>query len=352
MPVPTIMNVSSSILFFFSALGAFNGVLLAGYFLTKKQRSIQHIFLASLLLMISIRITKSVFFFFNPQLANEFLQIGLNACFLIGPFLYFYCASEQQKLDKLWLSWPLQLTILCALMITVFFTFPYEKGSASWHVLYKIIHWQWCGYIVLSAYLIKPSIIAVWRNIRLAQSNDIAQVTVLIGVGLIWLAYYTSHYTSYIAGALSFSVVLYFNLMFFVLHRRNTKTLNTPEKYSDKKISQEQATQLIKRLKQLIKEEMLFQHPTLTINKVAKKLGVSSPYLSQLLNDNMGLTFTSFINEYRIEHAKVLLIENTQKVDDIAYSCGFNSTSTFYAVFKKHAQMTPATFRKLSQETG
>jgi AraC-like DNA-binding protein len=33
--------------------------------------------------MISTRIIKSVFFFFNPQLANEFLQAGLSACFLI-----------------------------------------------------------------------------------------------------------------------------------------------------------------------------------------------------------------------------------------------------------------------------
>jgi len=343
------MNVSSSLLFFFSALGAFNGVLLAGYFLTTTSRKIQHIFLALLLLMISTRIIKSVFFFFNPQLADEFLQVGLSACFLIGPFLYFYCASGQLQLNKLWPTWPAQLAIVSTLIITVLVAFPYEKDSATWHIIYKVINWQWFGYIALSAYLIKPSFVAVWRNKRLAQSNDIAQVSVLIGVGLIWLAYFTSHYTSYIAGALSFSVVLYFNLMFFVLHRRKNKILNTPEKYSDKKIIPEQANPLTAQLKRLINDEMLFQHPTLTINKVAKKLGISSPYLSQLLNDNMGLTFTHFINEYRIEHAKILLLENTQKVDDIAEACGFNSTSTFYAVFKKHTLMTPARFRQSNQ---
>jgi AraC-like DNA-binding protein len=339
------MNVSSSVLFFFSALGAFNGLLLAGYFFTSKPRKIQHIFLGLLLLMISTRIIKSVFFFFNPQLANEFLQAGLSACFLIGPFLYFYCASGQQRLHKLWVSWPIQLSILIAIILLTITLAPYEKGSTTWSLVFRIINWQWFGYILLSAYLIKPSFIAVWRERRLAKSNDIAQVSVLIGVALIWFAYYTSHYTSYIAGALSFSVVLYFNLMFFILHRRQVNASNNVEKYNDKKITQEQANTHTTQLKCLIKEQGLFQDPTLTINKVAKKLGVSSPYLSQLLNDNIGVTFTNFINEYRIEHAKGLLIENAQKVDDIAYACGFNSTSTFYAVFKKHTNMTPAKYR-------
>lgn len=340
------MNVSSSVLFFFSALGAFNGLLLAGYFFISKPRKIQHVFLALLLLMISTRIMKSVFFFFNPQLASQFLQVGLSACFLIGPFLYFYCASGQHKLSKYWDSWMIQLPILLGLIILAVAFFPYSRGSDVWNLFYRIINWQWLGYILLSAYLIRKSVVIVWKHRKAAPTNDIATVSVWLGVTLIWLAYFTSSYTSYIAGALSFSVVLYFNIVFFLLHRRHLNSSTSVEKYSDKKIGPEQAEDQITQLILVINEQSLFQDASLTLNKVAKKLGMSGPYLSQLLNDNMGLSFTNFINEYRIERAKSLLIENTQKIDDIAESCGFNSTSTFYAVFKKHTDLTPAKYRQ------
>ncbi len=338
------MNISSSLLFFFSALGAFNGLLLSGYLMFNKPRTGHNIFLSLLLLMISVRITKSVFFFFNPQLAGEFLQVGLAACFLIGPFLYWYCASQQQKLANLWLPWQLQLGLLVAVVLTTLWLVPYSRSSHEWHVIFMVINRIWLCFILLSAYLLRPIFIELWQQRKLEKTDDIIAISVFVGVSLIWLAYFTSRYTSYIAGALSFSVVLYFNLMFFVLRRR--EHAKTPEKYSDKKIEDEQANIHILQLETLITQHRLFQDAGLTITKVAKKMGVSSPYLSQLLNDNMKVTFTHFINEYRIELAKEMLQTNTKKVDDIADECGFNSTSTFYAVFKKHTQMTPSVFRK------
>ena len=339
------MNISSSLLFFFSALGAFNGLLLSGYLLLTKPRTISNTFLSLLLLMISVRITKSVFFFFNPQLAGEFLQVGLAACFLIGPFLYFYCTSQQNKLSKLWLSWHWQLGLLIICMLATIWLVPYSRDSHNWHLIFKVINHVWLCFILMSAYVLRPIFIQWWRDKKLVDASDITAISVFVGVSLIWMAYFTSRYTSYIAGALSFSVVLYFNLMFFVL-RRKALSAAPIEKYSDKKIDDKQAQQHISQLQTLLNEQHLYKDAQLTLSKVAKRMGVSSPYLSQLLNDNMKVTFTHFINEYRIELAKEMLKTNTRKVDDIADECGFNSTSTFYAVFKKHVQMTPSAFRK------
>ena len=53
------------------------------------------------------------------------------------------------------------------------------------------------------------------------------------------------------------------------------------------------------------------------------------------------------MNEYRIEAAKLLLInEKKMSMDLIAEQCGFNSQSTFYNAFKKLVGATPALFRK------
>ena len=53
-----------------------------------------------MLLMVSIRILKSVLYYFNAEIAETILQIGLSACFLIGPLLYLYCVSKVGKIES------------------------------------------------------------------------------------------------------------------------------------------------------------------------------------------------------------------------------------------------------------
>ncbi len=61
------MEFSAQLLFFFSALGAFNGFLLAVYFLFfAKPKNLINRMLGMLILMLSIRVGKSVFFLVQP----------------------------------------------------------------------------------------------------------------------------------------------------------------------------------------------------------------------------------------------------------------------------------------------
>ncbi|MBY0574727.1 MAG: helix-turn-helix domain-containing protein, partial [Undibacterium sp.] len=65
-----------------------------------------------------------------------------------------------------------------------------------------------------------------------------------------------------------------------------------------------------------------------------------------LINDNVKKSFSLYVNEFRVNEAKTILLEaKAMKMDDIAATCGFNSLSTFYAVFKKQTGTTPAKFR-------
>ena len=101
------------------------------------------------------------------------------------------------------------------------------------------------------------------------------------------------------------------------------------------------------KIEALMKEEEMYKDSTLSLNKLSKKLNVRSHVLSQLLNDNLNKSFSHFINEYRIEEAKRMLVENSNlKIQAVAELCGFNSNSTFYAAFKKVTGTTPAEFLK------
>lgn len=85
----------------------------------------------------------------------------------------------------------------------------------------------------------------------------------------------------------------------------------------------------------------------LSLQSLAEQLALSQRELSELINNNFGMHFFDFVNRYRVELAKTLLIENKEKsVLEVLNTVGFNSKSSFNTAFKKHTGMTPTAFRK------
>jgi len=104
---------------------------------------------------------------------------------------------------------------------------------------------------------------------------------------------------------------------------------------------------LINCYQQLIREQQLYLNPSITIAQLAKKLRIQPHRLSELINNTTNSNFKYFINSFRVEHAKKLLIENPSlSIIDIAYASGFNSKSVFYNSFTKTTTLTPSDFRK------
>lgn len=88
---------------------------------------------------------------------------------------------------------------------------------------------------------------------------------------------------------------------------------------------------------------------SLTVQKLAGQSGLPSKELSVLINQHLGQHFFDFVNSYRIEKAKKLLSDPTQKkltVLEILYEVGFNSKSSFNTAFKNYTGATPTNYRK------
>ena len=118
---------------------------------------------------------------------------------------------------------------------------------------------------------------------------------------------------------------------------------NTPEDFEIKNHA------LKSKLEEYMKTEEVFLNPSLTLFDLAKGLNMSSLELSLFLNKALQKNFFDFINEYRIEKAKKLLISSERKdhtVLEILYEVGFNSKSSFNTAFKKYTKVTPTKFRK------
>ncbi len=106
---------------------------------------------------------------------------------------------------------------------------------------------------------------------------------------------------------------------------------------------------LYSELIQVMTKNKPFKEPNLTLSSLAEQLDISRERLSQLINKNAEVNFNQFINQYRIEEAKLLLgnkVYNNLNMLGIAAEVGFNSKGTFFSSFKKIEGTSPNEYKK------
>ncbi|MGN0659128.1 MAG: helix-turn-helix domain-containing protein [Emergencia sp.] len=83
----------------------------------------------------------------------------------------------------------------------------------------------------------------------------------------------------------------------------------------------------------------------ISLKDIEVNLHVNSSYFSTLFKQEMGVTFTDYLNSLKIDHACHLLTETNLSIIDISLSTGFEDQSYFTKVFKKAKGMTPKAYR-------
>ena len=99
----------------------------------------------------------------------------------------------------------------------------------------------------------------------------------------------------------------------------------------------------------LIEQEKIFLQANLSLVDFSRRLSISPRYLSELIKRKSGKNFSQFVNNYRIEEAKTLLLSSEKDritILGIAYDCGFSSKASFYKVFKEFTSLSPTEFIK------
>lgn len=84
----------------------------------------------------------------------------------------------------------------------------------------------------------------------------------------------------------------------------------------------------------------------LSLDRVADSVGIHPAYLSRLFYDISGVSFVQYVNQCRVERAKVLLTQTKFSIQETGFKSGFNSQQNFNRVFKKWTGMTPSAYRK------
>ena len=337
--------LSQHFLFFFAMLGAFNGIGAASFLWWRAKGKPTLRWLSLLILMVGVRTGKSVAFHFWPDIPLVVLQIGLTACFMIGPCLFFLVRSSQGdasgpgKADR----WHIGALLAVATAVNVLL--PYDNNIELWrNVITPGINYVWLVYLLLAT-----AQMALYRERLRGTPSGKLLLGALAGIWIIWIAYYTAGYTSYIVGALSFTFVLALSVLVYLRLRSGQAPI---EPYQDRRIPESEATMQLQTLAELMTRERLHLDPALTLPRLARRLGMPQTRLSQLLNDNNQTSFKQYLAQLRVVEAKALLQQLPPKpLEVVAEEAGFQSMSTFHSAFKKQEGITPAAFRTASADS-
>lgn len=112
-----------------------------------------------------------------------------------------------------------------------------------------------------------------------------------------------------------------------------------------------QQSELKDRLHVLLETDKIYTRQDLRITDVALELHTNRTYVSRVINQVYGMSFSELINSFRFSEAKYLLLAPEYSllgIGEIAMRAGFPSESSFYRVFKQETGMSPGDWRKLN----
>jgi AraC-like DNA-binding protein len=336
-----------------SSAGLLHGIASAVYLcFLKKRKTITNYLLALILVFMAFRIGKSVMLNFGSDLEPTFIFSGLAFLLLIGPLLREYVVGMTVGNFKLpryyfWELTPFTLLFLSSFFVTKnWFETNNEEAIIVFASILIFIYFHFAFYIFMANRLLKKVKKRYPKELQTkSQKAIISWLNLLIiGFVIIWVSYFLNiieDTVPYIIGPIIYSVVVYF--LSFKAFQLKVMEIdgNVFKKTHD--------TQLFIQISKLIVDNKLYIEPNVSLSSLSKLIKKSNQKTSEVINQYAKQNFNDFINYYRVQEAKKMLIENDNKnytISTIAFDSGFNSLSSFNNAFKKLEGTTPSSYRK------
>jgi len=330
-----------------------------------------------------------VYAFYSHELFTHFklLSISLLSLFMLhGPFLYFYIQtliSGKRQLFRKYLLHVIPFIFFnLYILISSFSPDVSEKLNIErlsleygppFLFLFFLILTALSGtvYLLLSISLFRKLDIKIFNNYSSSVDIDLNWLRKLVLVfGIVWtilICITVIHHVFQMFSMVFCTDGLFLSLSAFVIligyfglkqklifssedilvASEDTKTLT---KYAGSRLKDSEAQQYAERLIEYMKSSRPYLNPDLSLSQLAGEIGITSHYLSQVINERFNLNFFDFINGYRVEAFKDRLTDpgySNYSFLGIAFECGFNSKSAFNRIFKQlSGGLTPSQYKK------
>lgn len=376
---------------FFLLFGAIQSLFIALILLWKKRHRKANIFLSILLVLISFQTyllsMDRLYETLGCALVNMFSRLVF---YLYGPLIFFYVTSLIEKDFK----WTIKKTlhfipfVFFGIISTISYLTWEKENSIEWihyiantHFLLPVVyetirflylatyiglgfkklsHHQKRGkqffsnqenfkvlwlYQFLTSTLILGVIIAIGLRVNYfggnPHANAFQQLFFILPIFTYWITY----------KAITQPDI--FSELYLLTNNGNKVSESEKSKYYRSGLSPEAANAIKEELNQLMISQKPFLYPNLKLVDLANQLNISPNHLSQVLNEYLDQNFYEYVNHFRIEAAKINLLEpkfQHYTIEAIAMESGFNSKSHFNKLFKQQVGRTPGHWRKLNQQ--
>ena len=146
--------------------------------------------------------------------------------------------------------------------------------------------------------------------------------------------------------SLLFSILLFgiFHVGFLLEYTAVEMAGAGPELPSQQDGDDKEQQVLLQRVRQLMETERIYLTPGLKISDVAEALDTNRTYISACINRQTGMSFSDYVNGFRVRYAQVLLLrkETDLTLTQIGVQSGFSGDTSFFRNFKKVTGQTPS----------
>lgn len=353
---------------------------LAFLLITKKNKSKPDWILVIWLTVIGIHLTGFYSFISGQFFAHPYL-LGFERPLplLHGPLLYLYAAfsTQQRVIGKYpllhFLPW-----VGTYLLLVPFLLLPpgkklevYQNRGAGFELESEILIWSIIVsgilYVILSLLVLRSHKRNIVQEFSDTDKVNLAWLQYLIfGIGFIWVLVIFGNDNLIFAAVVLFVIFLgYFGIRqvgIFTHHPIASTTENEPDtaipentahdspevkKYQKSGLNDEIATEIHQKLSEVMESEKLFKNPEITLPDLSEKLEINPNALSQVINTREKKNFYDYINTWRIEDFKKMVLQpENQKYSllGLAMQSGFNSKTSFNRNFKKATGQSPSEY--------
>jgi AraC-like DNA-binding protein len=300
----------------------------------------------------------------NLHLAYPFLLYGFITLLFIGGalsyiryFLFFYPGG---KIPRRVLAQMLPAALIFVGETWFYFSSP-ERSQAEIRAVFTDPPAHFLSYVILTGLVVLLIQNGMLLNLELGFRNNekvrapvllssILNVFYMIGYVFTGSGFFLANPALMDSGILILGLTGIIYLLFenrYPSFYRLVAQEERQKKYRKSLIQGLSQNKIIARLQELMEEEKIYRQLELKLEDVAALLFITPHQLSEFINDCMGMNFATYVNRYRIEEAKTLLIEQPEKNTlSICFEVGFGSKQSFNTLFKQHTGMTPTEYRK------
>lgn len=347
-------------------LAILQGLILGVLLIVIKKNRKTTVFLALFLITYVLEFVPSLIFDFRQDLDISLFLIPLYFYMANLPLLYIYCRKlvgniSSKSIILILIPGIIEIIALTSLLLMG------NKGIIDANELYQNYFHVYQLFAIIYSLIYMILIIFLLRDYRKKAVNYYSKLN---GNVLFWinsivyfiLIYYSLHLLGMFIGirsdiflnifktSMSLLNVVFIYWVGLSAYRQSQKEMLQITKATETVIdSTVNLSSLFTRIVEYFIEEKPYTNPDFTLSALSVQLDTNIKKISQAINQNTNENFNTFVNKYRVEEAKKILIDANYEhfsILAIGYEAGFNSKAAFYTAFKKFTNTTPLKYRE------